>query len=396
MSFLPLEGRRVLDVTTSYAGPYCTQILAALGADVIKVEPPDGDFTRSWGPPFWNGESTLFLAANAGKRSAAIALGTPEGHEAILRLAERADIFVQSLRPGLAERRGLGPEELRARNPQLVYCTIGSYGRTGPLQDLPGYDPMMQATAGIVSVTGEAGRPGVRVGVSLIDQGTGQWAALGILSALLAGGGRTIDVSLFETAVAYLPYQIIGYLGTGDVPGRHGTGFPLIAPYEIFRAADGELMIAAANDRLFRALCEALELPLADDPRFTTNPDRVARREVLAGLLNERFETASVETWLGRLARSGVPAARVHDVGEVAELEQTRALGLLQAVDHPRIGDLKLVAPPLSVDGERALHRFAPPELGQHTREVLVEAGYSDEEIESLARAGAVALPAPE
>lgn len=385
MSFQPLEGRRVLDVTTSYAGPYCTQILAALGAEVVKVEPPEGDFTRSWGPPFVDGWGTLFLAANAGKRSAAIALGSPEGREAVLRLAERADVFVQSLRPGLAERRGLGPDDLRARNPDAVYCSIGSYGRAGPLRDLPGFDPMMQATAGIISVTGEADRPGVRAGVSLIDQGTGQWAAIGILAALLGGGPRTIDVSLFETAVSYLPYQLIGYLGTGTVPGRHGTGFPLIVPYEVFRAADGELMIAAANDRQFRALCEALELPLAEDPRFVTNPDRVANRVELARLLNERLGEQTVEHWLDRLARASVPAARVHDVGEVAELEQTRALGLIQT-----IGGFELVAPPLSVDGERARHRSAPPSLGAHTHDVLAEVGYSEAEIDALAAAGVI------
>ena len=387
MSFQPLAGRRVLDVTTSYAGPYCTQILAALGAEVIKVEPPAGDFTRSWGPPFWDGWGTLFLAANAGKRSAAVALGDPRGRDAVLRLAERSDVFVQSLRPGLAERRGLGPDDLRARNPDLVYCTIGSYGQAGPLRDLPGYDPMMQATAGIVSVTGEADRPGVRVGVSLIDQGTGQWAAIGILAALLAGGSRTIDVSLFETAVAYLPYQIIGYLGTGEVAGRHGTAFPLIAPYEIFRAADGELMIAAANDRLFGLLCEALDLPLATDPRFAANPDRVRNRDELARLVNERLATAPVETWLERLGSAGVPAARVHDVGQVVELEQTRALGLIQ-----QLGGFEVVAPPLSVDGERALHRGPPPELGAHTRDVLAEAGYAGAEIDALAADGVIRI----
>jgi crotonobetainyl-CoA:carnitine CoA-transferase CaiB-like acyl-CoA transferase len=392
MSFLPLRGKRVLDVTTSYAGPYCTQILAFLGAEVIKVEPPEGDFTRSWGPPFWAGESTLFLAANAGKRSVAIALGTQEGRDAVLRLAERADVFVQSLRPRLAERRGLGPQDVRARNPDVVYCTIGSYGRTGPLSDLPGYDPMMQATAGIVSVTGEADRPGVRAGVSLVDQGTGQWAAIGILAALLEGGGRTIDVSLFETAVAYLPYQIMGYLGAGEVTGRHGTGFPLIVPYQVFRAADGELMIAAANDRLFRLLCDVLELPLADDSRFTTNPDRVRNREELVRVLTARLATEPVDTWLDRLGRAGVPAARVHDVGQVVELEQTRALGLLQEIDHPSISGLRLVAPPISVDGERTRHRDPPPPLGAHTREVLAGAGYRDEEIDALAAAGIIRI----
>ncbi len=388
MAFLPLRGRRVLDLTTSLAGPYCTEILGALGAEVVKVEPPEGDFTRTWGPPFWNGESTMFLAANAGKRAVALAIGTEEGREAVLRLAARADVFVQSLRPGLAERRGLGPEHVRERRPDLVYCTIGSYGRTGPLRELPGYDPMMQATAGIVSVTGEADRPGVRAGVSLIDQGTGQWAAIGILAALLSGGPRDVDVSLFETAVALLPYQIMGYLGTGETPGRHGTAFPLIAPYEVYRALDGELMIAAANDRLFAALCAAVELPLVRDKRFATNPDRVANRAELARLVGERLATVPLATWLERLAAAGVPAAPVHDVGQVAELEQTRELGLLQSLPHPDIPELRLVAPPLSFDGERPRYPSAPPRLGEHTREVLLEVGYEEGEIDALVARG--------
>ena len=384
MSFRPLDGKRVLDVTTSLAGPYCTEILAALGADVVKVEPPEGDFTRTWGPPFWNGESTMFLAANAGKRSVALSLAHPDGLEAVLRLAEGADVFVQSLRPGLAERRGLGRDALRGRNPDLVYCTIGSYGRVGPLKDLPGYDPMMQATAGIVSVTGETGRSGVRVGVSLLDQGTGQWAALGIVAALLGGGARDVDVSLYETAIGLLPYQIAGYLGAGEVPGRQGSAFSLIAPYQVFQAADGDVMIAAANDKLFRSLCDALDLPIGDDPRFRTNPERVANRAELVGLIEGRLAERPVAEWLERLTAAGVPAAPVHDVGEVAEHEQTQALGLLQPLPHATVPDLRLVAPPLSFDGERALLAGPPPLLGEHTREVLAEAGFSEEEIERV------------
>src|SRR5580765_3081755 len=221
MAFLPLDGIRVVDVTTSLAGPYCTEVLAALGAEVVKVEPPrTGDEARTWGPPFApDGESTLFLAMNAGKRS--LALDLRRGRAALLRLADRADVFVQSLRPGAAEERGLGPDDLRGRNPRLVYCSIGAFGREGPWSRKPGYDPLAQASAGIISVTGEPERPGVRVGVSLVDQGTGTWAALSIVSALLergrTGEGRTLDVSLYETALAYVSYHLTAYLAAGAV-----------------------------------------------------------------------------------------------------------------------------------------------------------------------------------
>src|SRR5947209_8274408 len=227
--FLPLERVRVVDVTSSLAGPYCTEILGALGADVIKVEHPErGDEARAWGPPFWEGSSVLFYSANLSKRS--LGLDLKRGRDVLLRLVDSADVFLQSLRPGTARRLGLGPEELRARNPHLVYCDIGAFGRLGPLRERPGYDPLLQAFGGIISVTGEPDRPGVRVGASIVDQSTGMWAALGILAALYAGGGRTVDVSLFETAVALLPYHVTAYLASGAVPGRHGTAFPLIAP----------------------------------------------------------------------------------------------------------------------------------------------------------------------
>ena len=213
VAHLPLRGTRVLDVTTSIAGPYCAQILAALGADVVKVERPDtGDDARAWGPPFWDGEGTMFLSANAGKRSLGITLRDPDGREAVLRLAERSDVFLQSLRPGHADALGIGPDVVRARNPRVVYCSIGAYGRVGPLSREPGYDALMQAAGGLISVTGEPGRPGVRVGASLIDQGTGTWAALGVLAALLerdrTGTAAEVDVSLYETALGYLGYHL--------------------------------------------------------------------------------------------------------------------------------------------------------------------------------------------
>jgi len=399
MAFAPLDGLRVLDVTTSIAGPYCAQILAALGADVVKVERPDtGDDARAWGPPFWNGESPMFLSANAGKRSLAVSLREPRGREVVLRLAERADVFLQSLRPSLAERLGLGAEALRGRNQRLVYCSVGAYGRVGPRRDEPGYDALMQAAGGLISVTGEPGRPGVRAGTSVIDQGTAMWAATGILAALLererTGAGAVVDVSLYETAVGYIGYHLAGYLADGTVPRGEGTRFPLVAPYEVMRARDGELMVAAGNDRLFGLLTRELGLEeLLEDDRFRTNAARVRHRDELLPLLEARLADAGVNEWHERLTRAGVPAAPVADVADVASSPQTEALGLLQTLDHPLIEDLRLPALPLSVDGERALHPSAPPLVGEHTAAVLGEAGFTEQEVADLAAAGVVHIP---
>jgi formyl-CoA transferase/CoA:oxalate CoA-transferase len=393
-AFAPLAGVRVLDLTSSLAGPSCTQLLAALGADVVKVERPDrGDEARAWGPAFAPGGSALFFAANAGKRSLALDVKAPAGHEVVLRLADRADVFVQSMRPGTSERLGLGADALRARNPRLVTCSVGAYGTTGPLRDLPGYDPLMQAAAGIVSLTGEPDRPGVRVGTSLVDLGTGLWAAVGIVAALhereRTGLGRAVDVSLFETALGLVPYQLIAALDTGARPTRHGTAFALIAPYQVFPTADGELMVAAANDGLFRRLCDVLGAPgLADDPRFATNPLRIEHRDALVEALSARFRSEPSAHWLERLQAAGVPAAPVREVGEVAVHEQTRALGILQ-----ELGGHHTVAPPLSFDGTRVRHNAPPPLLGEHSREILRDAGYADAEIDELVAGGVVALP---
>jgi formyl-CoA transferase/CoA:oxalate CoA-transferase len=273
---------------------------------------------------------------------------------------------------------------LRGRKPRLVYCSIGSFGSVGPLRDQPGYDPLMQAVGGILSVTGEPDRPGVRAGASIVDQTTGLWAALGVLAALRerdrTGQGRLLEVSLYEATLALLPYHLTGHLASGETPGRYGTAYPAIVPYQVFPTRDGELMIAVANDRLFARLCEAISLDaLAADPRFATNPARVANREELVRLLEQRLREEPTETWLERLAAAGVPAAPVQDVAQVAAHEQTRALGILQD-----LGAYSTVALPLSADGERVLHRSPAPALGEHTAEVLAEVGYSEAEIAAL------------
>jgi crotonobetainyl-CoA:carnitine CoA-transferase CaiB-like acyl-CoA transferase len=391
--FEPLAGVKVLDLTTSVAGPYCTMILGALGADVVKIERPDrGDDTRAWGPPFWHGESVTYLAMNPNKRSLALDLKAEGAVKLLLRLAERSDVFVQNLRPGLAEKLGLGFEALQASNPTIIYCSIGAFGNRGPRSHQPGYDPLMQAAGGIMSVTGEPDRPPVRAGVSVVDQGTGMWATIAILAALRArseGGAsaQLIETSLFETAVNWVPYQLAGYLASGGIPRPFGSGLSIIAPYEAFQASDGWVMLAAANDRLFERLCQALGLPdLASDLRFRANADRVQNRAALASAIADPFQRESASHWLERLDRAGVPAAPVQDIAQVARDEQTAALGLLQQLPRADMADLQLVAPPLSVDGQRVAHRSPPPALGADSAELLLEAGYEESEIERLFR----------
>jgi crotonobetainyl-CoA:carnitine CoA-transferase CaiB-like acyl-CoA transferase len=390
-----LSGLRVVDLSLNLAGPYCGQILADLGADVVKVERPGGaDPARAWAPPAWGGEGTLFLAANRGKRSLALELGAPAGRDVLERLLGRADVVIQAFRPDVGERFGLTEAALRARHPRVVLCTITAYDPGGPARDRPGYDPLLQAHAGLMSVTGPRDGQPVRVGTSIVDLGAGLWAALGILAALrerdATGRGSHVGVSLEDTALAWGAYHLMGTLATGVTPRPAGSGLGMIAPYGAFPAADGELMIAAANDALFRKCCLALGLDaLADDPRFATNPARVAHRAEVEGRIAERTRELSRAELEGLLTEVGVPCAAVRDMGEVSR-DPAVLGGALRAEPHPRIPAYRAVAPPPTWDGRRAPPRRPPPAPGEHTDEVLRELGFSGSEIAALREEGVV------
>lgn len=368
----PLQGLRVVEVAQNLAGPYCTRVLAGLGADVVKVEPPTGDAARAWGPPFVEGQGTIYAFANAGKRSVALDLSRPEGMEVLRRLTARADVLVESLRPGALAEMGLAPEAARAENPGLIWTSVLAYGETGPLAHLPGYEPLMQAHGGIMSYTGTPDGPPVRVGTSVVDMGTGMWAATAILAALRerdrTGQGARITGALFDTAVAWSGYHLLGAMADGTVAGRHGTELPLIYPYGTFPTADGlQVMVAVGSDALFRRLCHALDLgPLFQDARYRTNPDRVARRDELRDRVSAATTRWTADELIGLLRGAGVPVAPVRDVGELLDDEQFAASGMV-ASGPPS------VTLPLRWDGARFPPGAAAPELGAHTSQVLEE-----------------------
>jgi len=361
---------RVLDLSRVLAGPYCTMLLADLGADVVKVERPgEGDETRSWGPPYVGGESAYFLSVNRGKRSVALDLARPEAQEALLRLARVADVVVENFRPGTADRLGAGYERLARESPKLVYCSITGYG-----DERPGYDFMVQADSGLMAVTGGADGEPTKVGVAVVDVLAGYAAATAILAALLDGGRRRIEISLADAARSALVNLAQNALVTGEEPRRHGNAHASIVPYQTFAAADATIAVGGANDGLYGRLCDAVERPdLAADPRFATNPSRVEHREELIAELGRVFSTRGADDWLERLEAAGVPVAKVRGVREALA-------GHTFAVEHPALGALPLVPSPLGAATR------PPPLLGEHTREVLGEVGFADDEIDLLAR----------
>lgn len=392
-----LKGLTVIDATQNVAGPFCTQILGDLGATIVKIErPAGGDDTRAWTPPSVAGRSSTFLALNRNKSSLAVDLDSADGQRIIRELVGEADIFVHSMKPGSLEKRGLGWDELSAVNPALIYCAISAFGADGPMAHLPGYDPLMQAFTGIMSTTGNEGDAPVRVGVSIIDMGTGMWAAIGILSALRSrdadGKGIRVDASLLDTGIGWMSVFVSNFAASGAVPRKLGSAMAMTAPYEIFPAADGSVFIAAGNDRLFAKVCAGLGAPgLAQDPRFRTNPDRVNNRPALRDALGALTGGRSVSDIVATLRRVGAPCSELNNVAQMLSAPQVAAAGIVRSLPICADADHRVVALPFKINGERGTSFGPPPDLGAHSAAILSGLGYRPEEIEALRRAGTIA-----
>ena len=376
----PLAGVRILDLSRILAGPYATMMLADLGAEVIKIEPPGGDDTRTWGPPFGGGEAAYFLAVNRGKKSVVLNLKTEEGSAALARLIASSDVLVENFRPGTLARLGFAPEEVQGRHPRLIWCSVSAYGQYGPLSSKPGYDAVMQGEAGWMGLTGPPEGPPTKLGASLADICAGMMASSGILAALFArerdGRGRRVDVALFDSVVATLCYQAQGYLLTGEEPVRSGNNHPSLTPYESFEAADGHVIVAVGNDALWKRFCE-VAAPELDRPEFEKNPDRVRRRPELRGLLETVFRSRGVAEWERVLDEAGIPVGRVRSVAEILNSPQLQARGMVVDREHPAIGSLRLVGNPIQFDGENHTATLPPPLRGEHTEDVLDAVGGS-------------------
>ena len=380
-----LHNLRVCDLTQNLAGPFCTQILGDLGADVIKVEAPGGDPGRAWGPPFWGSDGTLFLSANRNKRSVILDLKSPEGQGILHRLAGESDVLVQSARFGVPERLGYDYESIRALRDDIIYMSISAYGDRGPMRELPGYDPLMQVLLRD-HVGDRQSRGPARVGGSVVDYGTGMWATIAILGALrtrdATGRGAKLDAALLDTAVGWVSYHLLGYFATGDVPGPMGSAMESIVPYQAFQTADGSVMISGGSDPIFVRLCEALGLnELGEDPRFLTNPDRVLNRDVLFELLEDQIKRHTTADLLELMHDHAVPCSPIQNMAEVAAHPQVVEAGLLPMADHPAVSNYQDVALPLRVDGERPRGTRPPPTAGEHTGEILAELGYAEGEV---------------
>jgi len=393
----PLDGLTILDFTRVLAGPYCTMQLADLGARVIKIEQPGrGDDTRAWGPPFVRGESAYFLSINRNKESVALDLKHSRARGILDTLVARADVVVENFRPGTMERLGLGYDALAAKHSRIVYCSISGFGQTGPRRAEAGYDAMMQAEAGLMSITGAADGPPFRLGVAIGDIATGMFAVQGILAALYARErsqrGQRVDIAMLDAVTALLTYQASIAFATGDTPSRMGNRHPSIAPYDTFTAADGEFVLSVGNDDQFRRLAGILRRPeLGTDPQYATNADRVRHYDALRDTLSRLFSSWTRADLLAALTAAGVPCSAVRSVTEALRDPQLSAREMIVPLEHVSAGDIRVLGSPLKLSETPASVRTPPPALGQHTDAVLREIGLSETDIASLRAARAIA-----
>ena len=392
----PLAGMKVIELAHIMAGPVCGLMLADMGADVIKVEKPDGDDSRRFVPPAIEGESAAYMMMNRNKRGVALNLKQPEAVEALHRLLEEADVVIENYRMGTMERLGLGYEALRAINPRLIYCEISGFGRTGPYASRGGFDLIAQGMSGLMSITGEGpGRPPVKTGAPVSDITAGIIAAMGVSAAyarmLQTGQGQKVDTSLFEAAITQTYLQSAIAFATGVAPGPMGSAHPLNAPYQAFQTADGWICVGAANQRNWLRFLEVIDAPeLNDDPRFASNHDRIRHLKELEDILNSHLRRETSAVWLDRMETAGLPAGPVLDILEMQADPQAQARGMIAEVDHPVAGAVRTLGHPIRFSETPASIRYAAPLLGQHSREVLREAGYGADQIEAMLVSGAV------
>jgi formyl-CoA transferase/CoA:oxalate CoA-transferase len=391
----PLAGTRVVDLTRVLAGPFCTMQLGDLGAEVLKVESPEGDDTRAWGPPFVEGESAYFMSINRNKQSLTLNLKREEGKAILWRLLEGADVLCENFRPGTMARLGFGFDAVAARFPRLVYCSVSGFGQSGPDRDLPGYDVLIQGESGLMSLTGEAEGTPFKLGVSISDLTAGMAACQGILAALLArersGRGQLVDISMLDVSASLLTFQAGIHFATGAIPKRRGNAHPSIVPYSTYPTRDGTVIVAVGNDGLFHRFCQAIARPeLESDERFASTAARVEHREILDGLLAATLVRETRDHWIATLRKAGVPCGAVRDLGEVARSAQLAARGMLPTVSHPRAGEVRMLGPAIGLGTTPCSVRLPPPLLGEHSEEILSGLGYSAVEVAGLRELGVV------
>jgi crotonobetainyl-CoA:carnitine CoA-transferase CaiB-like acyl-CoA transferase len=385
-----LDGIRIIDFSKALAGPYCTMLLADMGAEVIKVEMPgSGDDSRGWGPPFIDGESAYFLSINRNKKSITLNLKDNKAKEIALKIIEKADIVLESNRPGVMTKLGLDYETVKKINPGIIYCSISGFGQTGPYSKRPGFDQVIQGYGGIMGLTGEKGGGPLKVGIAVTDIATGMFAATGILTALYhrerTGQGQHVDASMLDGQVSWLTYQAGRYLASGNVPQRIGSAHPLIVPYQDFEASDGFINIAAGNDNLWKKFCAVTDLSdIADDPKFATNPKRVENRDEVVEIVSKKINTKTMQEWLDILNDAGVPCGPIYTVDQIFKDPQVLAREMLVEVDHPKCGKIQVTGSPIKLSETPAEITTHPPMLGEHNNSILQEFGFSEEDITKL------------